>query len=290
MPTFSIIGIGAFQGVQVDFGRNEKVKAESDAMVTRTGSVYLDAKMEGGLFSGLARRFLTGESLFFQTLSTKTQPGRAVFAPKGPGTIQVLNLNRSQSWSFREGAFLCGTNDVQVSTVSQGLTKGLFSGHGFFVLRVDGPGTVAVNAVGSIISYQLTAMDDLMVDNDHVVGWTTGMQYNIQMQGQSYFSSAASGEGLGCYFRGPGSVLVQTHSPSGLEDARKEKGKQKKSQLLLNNIGVGCCLICCGLFFLVVVVILASAFFNGDFENWNSSNSYTSTGRRNWDNNYRRNL
>lgn len=263
MVRFEVIGQGAFCGLRCDLNENESVKAESDAMVSRSTTVSLNAKMEGGLFSSLGRLFLTGESLFFQSLSTQNATGHVVFAPKQPGTIQVLHLSQGQTWCFREGAFLCAEETVEITSISQkSFGRAFFSGHGCFVLAISGPGQVAVNSVGSVISYSLDNGQSLVVDNDHVIGWTKGMDYSIRMQGSNMFTSAASGEGLGCFFVGPGSVLAQTHSPSGLRGrSDHNNGTTKLSPGLCMAI---CIIITLIIFALIVFVII----FQFQGQNW----------------------
>jgi len=201
MPQFSVVGQGAFSALQVDMGQSESVKAESDAMVSRSATVCLDARLDGGIFGALGRLFLTGESLYFQTLSTQHVGGTVLFAPKSPGTIQIIYLGENDVWCFRQGAFLAANRTVSIeSTRQRSLSRAFLSGHGFFVLTCRGPGELAVNATGSIVSYVLEPGQELIVDNDHVLGWTEGMQYEIKMQGRTMFASAASGEGLGCFF------------------------------------------------------------------------------------------
>ena len=57
------------------------------------------------------------------------------------------------------------------------------------------------------------------VDNGHLVGWSASMPYEMRMaaSGGSMLrrmgTSAASGEGLMCFFTGPGTIWLQTHKP-----------------------------------------------------------------------------
>ena len=53
----------------------EEVKAESDALVSKTDGVEIQARMDGGLLGGLARKALTNESFFLQVLKCVTASG-----------------------------------------------------------------------------------------------------------------------------------------------------------------------------------------------------------------------
>ena len=54
-------------------------------------------------------------------------------------------------WTIGKDGFLAMTDGVVKETKSQGLSKGLFSGEGFFVTRVSGVGIFFMTSVGAII-------------------------------------------------------------------------------------------------------------------------------------------
>ena len=60
----SIEGGSAFAYINVDLEPGESVIAESDAMSSMSSDLSMDAKFNGGFFSGLAKAYLGGESLF----------------------------------------------------------------------------------------------------------------------------------------------------------------------------------------------------------------------------------
>ena len=60
----SIEGGSAFAYINVDLEPGETVVAESDAMSSMSSDLSMDAKFNGGFFSGLAKAYLGGESLF----------------------------------------------------------------------------------------------------------------------------------------------------------------------------------------------------------------------------------
>jgi hypothetical protein len=74
------------------------------------------------------------------------------------------------------------------------------------------------------------------VDNGHLVAWSASMKYRVGlaagdgmggMTGRRLMNSMTSGEGLMCFFEGPGIVYLQSHKPDrpGAGD-RKRAGKQ----------------------------------------------------------------
>ena len=99
------------------------------------------------------------------------------------------------------------TEGVIKETKSQGFSKGMFSGEGFFVHRVSGVGTLFVTSLGAIIERHLKQGEQLIVDNGHLVAWTC--PYTIERSGGGFISGMHAGEGLVCRFTGPGTILIQ---------------------------------------------------------------------------------
>jgi len=237
LETFEV-SHGAFASVKVTLQPGEKMQAESDAMVTRTSNVEVRSRMAGGVLGGIMRLLATGESLFLQDLvCTGDRPGNILLASHAPGDISLYTMgSRNQRdqqpdgtnqadisadhgpLMIRKGAFLAATPGVEVQSQAQMgnqfLLKGAFSGTGMFVLKASGQGTVFFASHGSIIRFELAAGEERVVDNNHVVAWSEGMAYKMAFQSKSLWHTAASGEGLGCFFKGPGVIFVQTHAPS----------------------------------------------------------------------------
>ncbi len=114
---------------------------------------------------------------------------------------------------IQKDGFLASTNSVEIETKMQNLAKGLFSGEGFFVMRVYGKGTVFVNSYGAIHEVEIPAGRQVVIDNQHLVAWSDQMQYTIDKAAKGWVSSFTSGEGLVCRFSGPGKVYIQTRNP-----------------------------------------------------------------------------
>lgn len=211
---YEILYPETFPVVKMNLRRGEKIKAESDAMIAMSATVDVDGKMEGGILSGLARKFLTGESMFFQELVAKRGDGEVLFGHAQPGGILDLELDGSYGLTVQKDGFLAATDGIEVNTKVQNLTRGLFSGEGFFVLNIRGRGTVFVSSYGVIHPINLKDGEEIIIDNGHLVAWPDYMKYDIEKASKGYISSMTSGEGLVCRFRGPGTVFIQTRNPS----------------------------------------------------------------------------
>ena len=211
---YEILYPGAFPLLKVDLSQGETLKAESDAMVSMATTVDVEGKMEGGLLSGIGR-MLAGEKFFFQTLNARRGPGEVLLAPAIPGDIVDVELDGSYGLVVQKDGFLAGSMGIEVSSKMQNLMQGLFSGEGFFTLKVSGRGTVFLNSYGGIHAINLAAGEERIIDNSHLVAWPDYMDYKIEKASSGWISSFTSGEMLVCRFKGPGVVLIQTRNPQG---------------------------------------------------------------------------
>lgn len=211
---YKILYEGAYPIVQCKLRQGESMQAESDAMVSMSATLDIEGSMNGGLLGGLARRMLTNESFFFQTVTARRGPGEVLFASSLPGGVIDVELDGSYALKVQKDGYLASTPGIQVTTKTQNLVQGLFSREGFFVLGVSGRGTVFLSSYGSIHSINLEAGEEVIIDNGHLVAWSDYMNYTIEKASNGWMSSFMSGEMLVCRFRGPGTVLIQTRNPS----------------------------------------------------------------------------
>ncbi len=211
---YEILYQDAFPLVKCDLQRGEKIKAESDAMVAMSDTLEVNGAMNGGIIGGLARRMLTGESFFFQTIDAVRGDGSVLLGHPAPGGIIDVELDGSYSLRVQKTGFLAATDSIQVDTTMQNLAQGLFSREGFFVVKISGRGTVFLSSYGAIHAINLADNEEYIVDNGHLVAWPDYMNYKIEKASNGWISSFMSGECLVCRFRGPGVVLIQTRNPA----------------------------------------------------------------------------
>lgn len=205
-------GTNSMLEFQLEYG--ESIKAESGAMVGMSSNMDVDVRMEGGLLGGITRRFLSGENFFFETLRASRGPGNVLLAPATPGDVILLELDGTNYYNVQKGSFLAGSESLNVSTTMQNLAQGLFSGEGFFILRVSGQGLLAINSFGAIHEVVIAPGEEYIVDNQHLVAWPNTTQYKIEKASKGWISSFTSGEGLVCRFTGPGKIYIQTRNSS----------------------------------------------------------------------------
>lgn len=222
---YEILHQDAFPVVKCDLQTGESVKAESDAMVAMSANLDISGSMGNkGFLGGLARKFLTGESFFFQRVTAAKGPGSVLFGHPAPGGIIDVNLDGSYGLRVQKNGFLASEESIEIDTAMQNLSQGLFSREGFFVLNVHGRGTVFLSSFGAIHAINLADNEEFIIDNGHLVAWPDYMQYKIEKASNGWFSSIASGESLVCRFTGPGTVLIQTRNPDAFTTWLKSLG------------------------------------------------------------------
>jgi len=274
MPEFQVVRGGSASALKLLLRRGEQVKAESDALVSKTNGVQLAAGTDGGgsfisgLLGGAARSMLTGESFFLQTLTCESDSGEAIVAPSEQGDIAVLKLGEVGAVYITSGAYLCSEACVEVATRVQGIANGLLSGSGFFLMRCSGRGNLAVACLGSCMNFDLSAGEARQVDNGHLVAWSEKVNCQVGMASTGIFNTFASGEGLMCTMTGPGSVWLQTHKPPPVEKGGKKRNDDNPLAFLaglsnltnLSRAPFAACAMGCLVFFIAIVVICAILF------------------------------
>ena len=214
---YEILYPEAFPIVDCHLERGESIKAESDAMIAMSPTIEVEGKLEGGILSGLARKFLSGESMFFQELVARRGAGKVLFGHALPGGIMDVELDGSYGLTIQKDGFLASTQGIDIETKAQNLFQGFMSGEGFFVLNARGRGTIFVSSYGVIHPINLDNGEEVIIDNGHLVAWPDYMNYEIERATNGWISSLTSGEGVVCRFRGPGVVLIQTRNPVNFE-------------------------------------------------------------------------
>ncbi|WP_019911326.1 TIGR00266 family protein [Paenibacillus sp. HW567] len=209
---YDILYEGAFAMLKVHLNSGESVKAEMGAMVAMSPNVELRGTVDGGLMRGLGR-MLSGEKFFFQELTATRGQSEVLLSPGSIGDIQAIELDGSYKLYVQKDGFLAGTQGIQVNTKMQNLTRGLFSGEGFFIVEISGSGTVFLSSFGAIHAINLEPGEEMIIDNGHLVAWPDYMNYKVEKAASGWLNSLTSGEALVCRFRGEGVVLVQSRNP-----------------------------------------------------------------------------
>ncbi len=210
--SFEVVQGGDAPVVRARLEDGSSIFADSGAMMAMTPNLTLESSIKGGIMGALSRQFLRGETFFYLTIKARGGDGEVLLAPATVGGIEILELTGTE-YFLQKGSFLAATDLVQLSTKSQNLTQGLFSGEGFFITRVGGRGTLVLNTFGALMKFTLAPGQEYIIDNYHLVAWEATTSYQVTRAAAGWISSFTSGEGFVCRFKGPGTVYSQSRNP-----------------------------------------------------------------------------
>ena len=251
---YEIIG-DDLQMVEVELDNGETVVAEAGGMNYMEEGIAFETKMgdgsnpDQGFFSKVfsaGKRMLTGESLFMTHFTNRgTGKKRVAFAAPYPGKIIPLDMAKlGGELTCEKDAFLCAAMGTKVDIAFQKkLGAGFFGGEGFILQKLTGDGMAFLHAGGTVVEKKL-AGQTLRVDTGCIVGFTQGIDYDIQRAG-GLKSMFFGGEGLFlATLSGHGTVYLQSLPFSRLADrilahAPSAGGKRSGEGSLLGGLALG---------------------------------------------------
>lgn len=247
---FRVIG-EEMQYVEIELDPNETAVAEPGAFMMMDDGIQMQtlfgdgSQQQGGLLNKLfsaGKRLLVGENLFMTAYTNVGQGKKHVcFASPYPGKIIPLDLLRLGGRVIcQKDAFLCAAKGVSVGIEFQRkLGTGLFGGEGFIMEKLEGDGMAFMHAGGHVVEKHLQQGELLKVDTGCLVGFTHGVNYDIEFIG-GIRNTLFGGEGV--FFAtlcGPGTVWIQTLPISRLAGRIIQYGtyKRKEEGSILGGLG-----------------------------------------------------
>lgn len=241
------------QMVEIELDPQETVIAESGSFMYMDGGIDMQTIFGDGSnanqgflgkLMGAGKRLLVGESLFMTAFTNQGQgKQRVAFAAPYAGKIVPLNLAQLGGKIIcQKDAFLCAAKGVSVGIEFQRkLGTGLFGGEGFIMEKLEGDGMAFVHAGGYVHERQLAPGETLRIDTGCIVGFTGGVDYDIQFV-KGVKNAIFGGEGL--FFaalRGPGTVWLQSLPVSRLASRilsyAPQTGGRREEGGLLGGLG-----------------------------------------------------
>lgn len=212
----------AFSLLQVQLAPGEVLTAEAGAMVARSSNLTMEVKLNAdpsaGFFTkvkaicvAFVRKLVGGESFFVNQFSSP-QGGWVWLAPAMSGSIRQYSL-QGRTMLFSSGAYLASAGPVTLRMRFGGL-RALFAKAGAFFIEASGQGDIFVNSYGGIDEVHCNGT--YVVDNGHLVGFDSTLDFKISSAGGGLMGLLASGEGLVCEFRGQGRILLQSRNTGSL--------------------------------------------------------------------------
>ncbi|MGB0846854.1 MAG: TIGR00266 family protein [Thiolinea sp.] len=226
---YEIIG-SELQLIEVELDPGETVVAEAGAMTYMEEGIDFETRMGDGsetndgimgkLFQA-GKRFVSGESLFTTHFTHRGHGGkkRVAFSAPYPGNIVALDMSQyGERITCQKDAFLCAALGTKIDIAfNRKLGSGFFGGEGFILQTIEGDGMAFIQAGGTVIRKELHG-ETLRVDTGCLVGFTGGIDYDIQRAG-NLKSMVFGGEGLFlATLRGTGTVWLQSLPFSRMAD------------------------------------------------------------------------
>lgn len=211
---YDILDSPDFAMLQLVLDAGEVVVAESGAMVAKDSQIQISTSMRGGLLGAAKRKLLGGESLFQNTFTSQSAGQRLFLSAAAEGDLKARQLAAGESFFLQSGAYVAHSGAELVIDTKFGGLKSFFSGVGFFMLRIQGPGTVFYGSYGALHEVDV-GPEGYTVDTAHIVAFTERLDYSVRAFG-GFKGLFFSGEGLVCDFSGSGKVWVQTRNAAGL--------------------------------------------------------------------------
>ena len=241
------------QLVEIELDPGETVIAEAGAMNYMEQGISFETKMGDGsdpdegmmskIFSA-AKRKITGESIFTTHFTNQgTQKTKVAFSAPYPGTLIPLDMSQvGEKIICQKDSFVAAALGTKVSIAfNRKLGAGFFGGEGFILQTIEGDGMAFIHAGGTLIKKELKG-DTLRVDTGCLVGFTEGINYDIERAG-NLKSMIFGGEGLFlATLSGHGTVWLQSLPFSRfadriIESASSHGGSDKGEGSVLGGIG-----------------------------------------------------
>lgn len=202
---------------KVTLQQGERLRIEPGAMAYEIGELELEGHMNtngkkglGGALSALGRSVTSGESFFISTATAHSDQAVIAVAPAVPGKIFSLDIG-AEHWRLNTGAFLASEESVNYQMKRQKLSGALLGGTGgLFVMETTGSGQILVAAFGDVEKLELDGSQPVIIDNQHVIAWTSSLDYQIKVASGTF--GFKTGEGVVNEFHGRGSVYIQTRN------------------------------------------------------------------------------
>ncbi len=198
-----------FPCLNVTLSAGEEMFTQSGAMAWMQRDIRMNTEMKGGFAKGIARVF-SGNSLFLVTFTAEKEGAEMAFTSSFIGTIMPREFH-GETLIAQKSAFLCAQPGIEVSTVfTKKISAGFFGGEGFILQKVTGNGMCFLEGSGRIISKELAAGEELMVDTGNLMAFEESVSYEVESI-KGFKNIFFGGEGLFLTkLRGPGKVYIQT--------------------------------------------------------------------------------
>lgn len=185
----------------------ETLRTEKGAMSWMSGN--MEMKTNAG--SGIVGRFFSGESIFMNEYTAKSDNGEIAFASSFPGSIIPVHVTPGNDIIVQKRGFLAMESGLQLGVAFQRkIGAGLFGGEGFIMQRISGNGMAFIEIDGYCKEYTLAAGESMIVDTGYLAAMSDTCTMDIEVV-KGVKNVFFGGEGLfHTHVTGPGKVYIQS--------------------------------------------------------------------------------
>jgi uncharacterized protein (TIGR00266 family) len=193
----------------VNLEQGETITAEAGAMTYMDPNIEVHTrKREKSLLGSLGLAIIGRQSFWVNDYTSAQGAGEVGLVSAPVGDIEMLEIRPDQGYVIQKAAYVASTQDVDLDVQWEGFTKGLF-GQGLFMIRATGNGNLFINTFGAIDKHTLRPGQSMIVDNFHLVAFSSTCSYKITKFG-GLKETLLGGEGLVTNITGPGDIYIQT--------------------------------------------------------------------------------
>ena len=197
----------------------ESMKTEKGAMSWMSPNMEMSTNAGGSVGKAFSRMF-SGESMFQNVYTAKGGPGMIAYATSFPGEIKAFQIDGSHEIVAQKSAFLASEAGVDMSIFFQKkFGSGLFGGEGFIMQKFSGNGMVFLELDGSIVEYELSAGQSMLIDTGYLAVMDATVSIDIETV-KGLGNKLFGGEGFfNTRVTGPGKIWLQTMPVSSVAGA-----------------------------------------------------------------------
>ncbi|NJM11571.1 MAG: AIM24 family protein [Synechococcaceae cyanobacterium SM1_2_3] len=177
--------------IRVRLNQSELI-IEPGALYFMRGHLQLESGIQGGIASGLMRKFTSGETLF----QSRIKGSGEIYLEPTFGHYLLFTIDQD-ALIVDKGAFFCASANMQVSSkLQKNISSALFGGEGLFQTLIKGSGIVVLNSpvpVHELLMYELAAGEKLSVDGNFAFVRSDSVAFHAENLPRPCFSPSPVG-------------------------------------------------------------------------------------------------
>jgi uncharacterized protein (AIM24 family) len=201
------------QIVRVRLDAGDKLWSDPGELMAKSANIRTSPKAEGGVFDSFKRKLSGGKFFPIEfSVAQGQEAGYVTLSGNPPGIVKVLNLGENESFFVEHFSFIAAQSSLKFSTDVIGLKAVTFGVSSTMLLeKFTGPGYLFMRGVGGVAEQDLDGSEPFDVEEGHILGFDSGLTYDIKFVDPSTAVFADIGLTL-ARFTGKGRVMMHAIS------------------------------------------------------------------------------